>query len=300
MHSFRNEFFTCLFKIQNVQVIQNDVIKCCKMMSSNVALLHSNNCCVLEPANCEDLDLHVVIFFYSVINPVFQTFTDLELCSQRLTTNCSGIFQGFTIRGNDSVQEFKRNLSDSVMDVHKHLIEKGNCSSYEDQATMDNSTFFQVMKSSNTIIGILAILISTLPRTGITLVFSGPLRNENIFAVVFWFGFITTSASLTLLWTLENPKIPSSKTDILLISIHAVTLAILFTKNTAMKYVSPVICEVMASFSVPLMLIVEHFMFTFCFEGKELEMIGSSIIFLVSFSVPLLEYQSNLGGPNLI
>ena len=62
MHSFRNEFFTCLFKIQNVQVIQNDVIKCCKMMSSNVALLHSNNCFVLEPAICEDLDLHVVIF----------------------------------------------------------------------------------------------------------------------------------------------------------------------------------------------------------------------------------------------
>ena len=48
-----------------MQVIQNDVIKCCKMMSSNVALLHSNNCCVLEPAICEDLDLHVVIFPYS-------------------------------------------------------------------------------------------------------------------------------------------------------------------------------------------------------------------------------------------
>ena len=63
VHSLRNEFFTCLFKIQNVQVIQNDVIKCCKMMSSNVALLHSNNCCVLEPAIGEDLDLHVVIFF---------------------------------------------------------------------------------------------------------------------------------------------------------------------------------------------------------------------------------------------
>ena len=66
VHSFRNEFFTCLFKIQNVQVIQNDVIKCCKMMSSNVALLHSNNCCVLEPAICEDLDLHVVIFWFLV------------------------------------------------------------------------------------------------------------------------------------------------------------------------------------------------------------------------------------------
>ena len=44
-------------------MLQNDVIKYCKMMSSNVALLHSNNCCVLEPAICEDLDLHVVIFF---------------------------------------------------------------------------------------------------------------------------------------------------------------------------------------------------------------------------------------------
>ena len=65
MHSFRNEFFTCLFKMQNVQVIQNDVIKCCKMMSSNVALLHSY--CVLEPAICEDLDLHVVIFIYRVL-----------------------------------------------------------------------------------------------------------------------------------------------------------------------------------------------------------------------------------------
>ena len=31
-------------------------------MSSNVALLHSNNCCVLEPAICEDLDLLAVIF----------------------------------------------------------------------------------------------------------------------------------------------------------------------------------------------------------------------------------------------
>ena len=47
-------------------MLQNDVIKCCKMMSSNVALLHSNNCCVLEPAICEDLDLHVVIFGYTL------------------------------------------------------------------------------------------------------------------------------------------------------------------------------------------------------------------------------------------
>ena len=38
-------------------MLQNDVIKCCKMMS------HSNNCCVVhEPAICEDLDLHVTIF----------------------------------------------------------------------------------------------------------------------------------------------------------------------------------------------------------------------------------------------
>ena len=41
-------FYLCVFKIKNMQVIQNDVIKCCKMMSSNVAkwchqMLH---CCI--------------------------------------------------------------------------------------------------------------------------------------------------------------------------------------------------------------------------------------------------------------
>ena len=56
-------FLPLCIKIQTMQVIQNDVIKCCKMMSSNVVLLHSNNCCVvLEPAICEDLDLHGAIF----------------------------------------------------------------------------------------------------------------------------------------------------------------------------------------------------------------------------------------------
>ena len=76
--------------------------------------------------------------------------------------------------------------------------------------------------------------------------------------------------------------------DILYVVVHAVTVAILsFTKNTAMKYVSPVTYEVMVSFSVPLMLIVEHFMLTFCSEEKDLEIIGASIIFLVSFSFPL-------------
>ena len=44
-------------------MLENDVIKCWKMMSSNIVLLHSNNSCVvLEPAICEDLDLQVAIF----------------------------------------------------------------------------------------------------------------------------------------------------------------------------------------------------------------------------------------------
>ena len=33
------------------------------------------------------------LIFYAVITPVLETFTDLELCSQRLTMNCSGIFR---------------------------------------------------------------------------------------------------------------------------------------------------------------------------------------------------------------
>ena len=75
-----------------------------------------------------------------------------------------GNFSGsFRVNWNASVQELKRNLSDSLMDIQKQR----NCSSYEDYATMENSTFFKVMKSSHTVIGVLAILISTIPRTGI-------------------------------------------------------------------------------------------------------------------------------------
>ena len=64
-------------------MLQNDVIKCCKMMSSNVALLHSNNCCVLEPAICEDLDLHVV-FFLNILSfdtcPTLIIYFAIENC----------------------------------------------------------------------------------------------------------------------------------------------------------------------------------------------------------------------------
>ena len=66
MTNFRNDFLLPLC-LQNPKCAShtNDVIKCYKMMSSNVALLHSNNCCVvdlLKPAICEDLDLHIAIF----------------------------------------------------------------------------------------------------------------------------------------------------------------------------------------------------------------------------------------------
>ena len=62
------------------QMLQNDVIKCCKMMSSNVVLLHSNNCCVvLEPAICEDLD-HVAIFIFAFV--MFQLLFGIFVCSR--------------------------------------------------------------------------------------------------------------------------------------------------------------------------------------------------------------------------
>ena len=70
-----------------MQVIQNDVIKCCKMMSSNVVLLHSNNCCVvLEPAICEDLDLHVAIFAGSLESAYSLIWGAHEIWGQDLGT----------------------------------------------------------------------------------------------------------------------------------------------------------------------------------------------------------------------
>ena len=60
-------------------MLQNDVIKCCKMMSSNV-LLHSNNCCiVLEPAICEDLDLHVAIFVIAMAMEKWVSFQQVKV-----------------------------------------------------------------------------------------------------------------------------------------------------------------------------------------------------------------------------
>ena len=57
IHSFRNEFFTCLFKIHNVQVIQNDVIKykmicitSCRVLPAVVAMIDANTCCLEEVA----------------------------------------------------------------------------------------------------------------------------------------------------------------------------------------------------------------------------------------------------------
>ena len=52
------------------------------MMSSNVVLLHSNNCCVvLEPVICEDLDLHVAIFIIKRIEkyPGWETVAGLVI-----------------------------------------------------------------------------------------------------------------------------------------------------------------------------------------------------------------------------
>ena len=65
---------------------KSKMCKSFKMMSSNVALLHSNNCCVLEPAICEDLDIHVVIFFQGFVHPGKNRIAS---CT---TNNCSALF----------------------------------------------------------------------------------------------------------------------------------------------------------------------------------------------------------------
>ena len=87
-----------------MQVIQNDVIKCCKMMSSNVVLLHSNNSCVvLEPAICEDLDLHVAIFF------IYALFVVLK-CMQLVRPICS-LFSCYPIKSACFLAIFRREQS---------------------------------------------------------------------------------------------------------------------------------------------------------------------------------------------
>ena len=108
VHSFRNEFFTCLFKIQNVQVIQNDVIKCCKMMSSNVAKWCHH---IATSQQRGEIVFHVVIF-WGVFVFVF-TFDE----AQRVL-----VWVGKNSENENSIVLFK-----SVSSKTRNILEKQVC-----------------------------------------------------------------------------------------------------------------------------------------------------------------------------
>ena len=100
-----------------MQVIQSDVIKCCKMMSSNVVLLHSNNCCVvLKPAICEDLDLHITIFIIIIMekNALAQKYFE--------SNRCTKYYFGQLGKHNDSLKSLTDPDSQAVTDNSKILL----------------------------------------------------------------------------------------------------------------------------------------------------------------------------------
>ena len=214
---------------------------------------------------------------YSVTNPASMS-SDFELCVEGISD----------INYTSNTRNISQEL-DPLNDLFPSALKREQY-----QVTNEDSTSFRKVKASNTTIGVLGIFASAILRTLLSLTVSGPLQDEDIFALNFWIGIITTGTSFTMSWTLEIQIVPDSNMDIILIFFHAAAVAMLsFTKTMAIKYISPASYNVIVSFDVPLMLIFEHCFLKFCYGRHNLEgfeMIGACVVFMATLASPVLQF----------
>ena len=159
------------------------------------------------------------------------------------------------------------------------------------QAGNSTGSLLQGARSSNTVKGVLTVMSASVPCTLLLMTLSGPLKEENSFALNFWFGLISTPIAFATYCAIETPVIPSSTRDVLLCFLYASTAAMVnFTETIAMKYISPVLYDVVYAMNIPLMLLVEHLILSVETDGGKLEIIGASIVFVVGAGLPIVEY----------
>ena len=139
-------------------------------------------------------------------------------------------------------------------------------------------------------------MVASVPCTLLLMTLSGPLKEENSFALNFWFGLISTPIALATSYAIETPVIPNNTRDVLLCCLYAASAAMVnFTETIAMKFISPVLYDVVYAMNVPLMLLVEHLILLVGTDGGKLEIIGASIIFVVGAGLPVVEYLCGNG-----
>ena len=225
----------------------------------------------------------ICLTLYPALYPVFNPGSE----SDHLARNTSFIPSNLTIENylwnNESSSS---NLTWNVSIVNKTL---HDCN--EDSCVEDTSRLIIRIKRSNTVRGVLAVMAASIPCTLFLMILSGPLKEENTFALNFWFGIISTPIAFAISCALETPLIPDATTDILLCCLYATTAAMVnFTEAIAMKYVSPVLYDVVYAMDIPLMLFVEHVILSIAIDGGKLEIVGATVVFFVGVGLPIVEY----------
>ena len=220
--------------------------------------------------------LGICFTLYPALYPVFHPDSELEY-------NSSNDFPNITRKSYLYENGHRVNVSifKHTTPISGQVYEKGN-SSY---AVLHRFT------SSNTVRGVLTVIADSVPCTLLLMTLSGPLKEENSFALNFWFGLISTPIALATSCVIETPVIPNNTRDVLMCCLYAATAAMVnFTETIAMKFISPVLYDVVYAMNVPLMLLVEHLILSVGTDGGKLEIIGASIVFVVGAGLPVVEY----------
>lgn len=219
---------------------------------------------------------------YSVMYPVFQG-TDIKLCNQTTDQN---------------VSESPLDLADVF--IHEDLGDRTASSlNFSLAGTIQNDpvqkfvnlSFTQLLRSSSTMKGTLAIILSTVPETAILILMTGPLQNEDSVAANFWIGFITTVISCFICWMFEEAIFPVFKQDIWKFFLHGITFGLLsLTKAMSSKYIIRTIYGVIVAIDVPIMVAIEFFVIPFCYSNHEFEVAGTFVVFVAGLFLPITEY----------
>ena len=219
--------------------------------------------------------LGICFTLYPALYPVFHPDLELEY-------NASNGFSNTTL--NNNLNEDYHSVNTSFSNQTTPIFgQTGNSS----------CSLFQRATSSNTVKGVLTVMSASVPCILSLMTLSGPLKEEDSFALNFWFGLMATPIAFAISCAIETPVIPSSTRDVLLCFLYATTGAMVyFTETIAMKCISPVLYDVVYAMNIPLMLLVEHLVLSVGTDGGKLEIIGASIVFVVGAGLPVVEYLS--------
>ncbi len=230
----------------------------------------------------------IVLTLYSALYPVFNPPKQRHLNPEHfngsfsLNTREESVYSLQCLIGmNETHSNPSQNFADNVTESYNSTL-------------MAETSYYDMVRSvfkSNTVKGVLTIMAASIPCTLLLLTLSGPLKEENAFSVNFWLGALSTPFALVLCLSLETLVFPMSAKDIVLCFLYGITVAgVNFSEAAAMKFISPLLYDIMFALNIPIMLIIGHHVLAVKSHGGVLEILGGTMVFVVGVSLPLVEY----------